>query len=413
MKPRLLLITHVNAFPGNAGQQQRVKYTIKALQNAFHITVVSFGFRRTRNEVERNWLRLVDEVFLLPSVTQRNLVTRIWHWLVSNIYVRVTGLERSHYMIGRAELSAKRIAKVIRASNYDIVLFEYWYSHEASKYLRSLGIPTVIDMHDVLWQSFRRKLGLADNDEISKRIHRYRIREEKAWKAFDAIIGINEGEAAYVREVIPDATVFLAQMGTDLALWPYTYEHSSTARLGFWGSLGSEVNRLSALRTVNDIMPLIWEVQPDIEIWLVGANPTQEIMELTTDSRIHVTGFVEEPACLLGSMTAIICPWEGTYGFRSRLVEVMACGLPVVASPDAVYGMGMTEGDGLLLGETDAEIATLALRLLAEPGFALEQSRRARRQVETKYSFDATYGQLAGQFLTLIEQHRDTARRLV
>ena len=91
----------------------------------------------------------------------------------------------------------------------------------------------------------------------------------------------------------------------------------------------------------------------------------------------------------------MLCPWKGTYGFRSRLVEVMAVGVPVVANPDAVDGMDMAHEQGILLADDDVGLALHALRLLTDAAFATEQSERARSRVATRYGFDSTYGALS------------------
>jgi glycosyltransferase involved in cell wall biosynthesis len=107
-------------------------------------------------------------------------------------------------------------------------------------------------------------------------------------------------------------------------------------------------------------------------------------------------------------MTAVLCPWRGTYGFRSRLIEVMAVGIPVVATPDAVYGMGLTDGEGLLLAEQDAALSNYAVILERDCAWAQKQSRLARQQVEAKFSFAATYEALAEAlfaFRTEWQQH--------
>jgi glycosyltransferase involved in cell wall biosynthesis len=143
------------------------------------------------------------------------------------------------------------------------------------------------------------------------------------------------------------------------------------------------------------ILPRIWKEKPDTELWIVGSNPPPEIVALAGDSRVHITGFVKEVTELLSSMSAALCPWKGTYGFRSRLIELMALGVPVVASSDAMWGMGMDCGKGVFLEETDEKMAQTCLKLIRNPEFADQQSRKARAQVERKFSFEATYGKLA------------------
>ena len=99
---------------------------------------------------------------------------------------------------------------------------------------------------------------------------------------------------------------------------------------------------------------------------------------------------------VLKTISVVLCPWSGTYGFRSRLIEVMALGVPVVATPQAVFGMDVTENQGIFLEETPTELANSALMLLRGSDILKKQSALARKQVEEKFSYEVTYGHLAG-----------------
>ena len=400
-KPRLLLVTHVNPFPGIAGQQQRVRYTLQAINEVFRVTVVTVAPPSHISDIERKWLPFAEDVVVLPSISQRHLLTRIYHKIRARLYQATTQLKESNYILGTIEYDVKRILSVVKPTEYNIVLFEYWHSHHCAAAIRAMGIPTVLDMHDILWQSLKRQLSHIKSHVRERRVASYRLREEAAWEDYNALIAINEREAEYVRKRHPNIPVLLAQMGTDLTQWPYLYEQGASQRVGFWGSLSSQVNLSSAMRAATEVMPIIWREMPNVEFWIIGANPPTALIELQSDNRIRVTGFVETAGPLLGSMTAVLCPWEGTYGFRSRIVEVMACGVPVVASPDAVYGMGMQVGMGLLLGDSNQELAQHVIRLLSDKKYSLEQSHAARLQIENKYSFEATYGRLKYDLLSL------------
>ena len=141
-------------------------------------------------------------------------------------------------------------------------------------------------------------------------------------------------------------------------------------------------------------MPEVWDRAPGTAFWLVGSNPDATLRKRSEDPRVKVTGFVEEVQQVLRTMTAVVCPWSGTYGFRSRLVEVMALGVPVVTTPDAISGMEFEDGHGVLVGETDRDLARHVLHLLCDDHFASEQSRKARAAVELRYDVPNTYGKL-------------------
>ena len=406
-KPRVLVVSGVHPYPRTAGQQVRVYNTLLALHPIFDTTLLTVCAPGEATRTRRETAALVDRVIALPSITQRQGLARVWHKLAGMLYSVGTGLKASNYALGKVDLSAARVAAHCGGS-YDVVLFEYWHTHESVRAFRRAGIPCVLDMHDVLWQAYESELtNLAPawvKPFRKRRVRAYRRREEAAWTEFDALIAISAGEAAYARSVLPRKPIVVAPMGIDLTKWAYDWSPVTTPRVAFYGGLGGRLNCLSVLRCVQQIMPLVWRDVPDAEFWIIGANPPPEITALQANPRVHVTGFVRDVAKVLATMRVVLCPWRGTYGFRSRLIEVMAVGVPIVATPDAVFGMGLEAGPGLLLAEQDPMLADHCRMLLGNLGMARSQSLRARQQVEREFSFEATYGRLARELLQLVRE---------
>ena len=316
-------------------------------------------------------------------------------------YMLGTGLKFSNYVIGELEFAPQRIAALVDGTSYDCVLFEYWHAWKSAALFRAKGIPTVVDTHNILWESYRSQL---DTQRLlpgfckSWAFERYKKREQKAWAGFDGLVGINRDEY----EIIKSSTfghghVFYAPMGIDLELWPYAWRQPDKVRIGYYGGLGSPRNQKAALDCHEVVMPEVWKTHPSAELWLIGSGPPDSLRALEADSRVRVTGYVEDIQQMLSSMSVIICPFSGTYGFRSRIVEVMAVGVPLVATHDAVAGMDLKNEQGLLLVQDEQDIAGRALALLAEPEFAMRQSSSGRREVERLYSIKATYGRLVSE----------------
>jgi glycosyltransferase involved in cell wall biosynthesis len=411
-KPRLLVVSAVYPFPRNAGQQQRVYYTLKALRNDFHITFLTYAELEQRNDVEQELLGHCDDVMVLPSTYMRSLPSRIFYKLAGLLYALATGLKVSNYVIGEVEFSLRNLEPALSGRHFDCVLFEYWHAHKATAYFRGRGIPSILDMHDVLWRSYTRQWDARKwmpgwlKDWF---IQRYKAREEAAWSAFDMVIAINQDELNYARQILGDKAVFLyAPMGTDISTWPFCWQPAQPRRVAYYGGLGSPHNQQDALLCYREIMPRIWQEHPDTEFWIVGSKPPDFIRGLARDSRVHVTGFVEQVQDVLKTMSLVLCPWSGTYGFRSRVVEVMSLGVPVAASNDAVYGMGFEVGQGIVLANTPAEIAGLALEWLADEKELNHQSLLARQQMEEKFSYEATYVRLSHELIGKISaSHND------
>lgn len=375
----------------------RVLHTLLAARGRFHVTLVTLAAASERDQARRDLQGLCDEVVLLPRQGESGRAAAMWHGLAARVYSLATGLRPSNYAIGKLGLSASRVERLLQDGAYDCALFEYWHATPAVRVLRRRGIPCVLDMHDILWRSYARQLdvrGWLPSPLRRWAVRRYRRREENAWRAFDAVTAINDEEYQYVlRCQLPSPTrVFCAPMGVSLDRWPYGWKPARPSRFAFYGGLAGAQNQDGARRCFERILPAIWRRFPDTELWLIGSEPPDWLRKLAADPRIRVTGFVEDVAPLLASMTGVLCPWTGTYGFRSRLVEVMAVGVPVVASRDAVDGMGISEGQGVLLGDSDAALAGNALRLIEDAALAESLSRAGRERVEALFSIERTYG---------------------
>jgi glycosyltransferase involved in cell wall biosynthesis len=376
-----------------------VFYTLEAVRDFFHLTFVSTASAKNLDDTKAELLGLCDEALVLPSRYAGSVVIKAWHKAAGIGYGLATGLKFSNYVIGKVEFPPARLRSLLVSHQFDCVIFEYWHAAEAATVFQERGIPCVLDMHDVLWQSYDRQLANHQYPWMralrSNFVQAYRRREEAAWAKYDALIAITSGEADYVRGIVPEKKIIVAPMGTDLNKWPYCWSPMRPPRLAFYGNLASRVNRESVLHCFQRVMPLVWKQSPETEFWVVGGNPSQEILALGSHPRVNVTGFVSDVVQVMSKMTGLLCPWSGTYGFRSRLVEVMALGVPVVATPDAVFGMGMENNRGILLFESNEKLADCCLALIREPEWAVQQSRLAREQIEERFDLGNTYGHLA------------------
>jgi polysaccharide biosynthesis protein PslH len=397
-KPKLLILSHVLPFPRSSGQQQRVFYTLQAARKQFHVTFATSVAADGKSEMREKLSGMCDDVMLLTSQYPQHAPGKAWQKAVGTLYSLTTGLKYSNYVIGQLEFSPTRVASLLESNDFDCVLYEYWHAEESVSVFRQRGIPCILDMHNILWRVYQRDLnGNLQRGQLWKRrrLEKYKQQEEQAWKKFDGLITINREEHKYVEASTSKSRhLFYAPMGTDLSLWPYSWNPVEPLRLAYYGGLGTRHNQRQAMRCYERIMPEVWRHFPDAELWLVGSNPPDFLQALTSDVRIKVTGFVEDVQKLLAGMSVVICPWVGTYGFRSRLIEVMSIGVPLVASPDAVYGMDLEHGRELLLGESNEELISQVLRLLGDNALAQEQSRLARQSVEQLYSIDGTYDRL-------------------
>lgn len=411
-KPNLLILSHVLPIPAESGQQQRIYYLLKTLRHAFDLTFATISSNGQSRDIENQLSEFCKHVVCLPSLYGASPAARIRHKALAQLKSVKTGLKPSNYIIGDLELSAERLASRLTIDDYDCVLYEYWHASKSSRIFREKKIPSVLDMHNILWQTYlqRQKEQIFMPEWWKKRqLNKYICAEEASWQRFDALVTINSEEHRYITNRLQnDQKFFYAPMGIDLDNWNYDWRpHQLPRRVAYYGGLDSSHNQNDALKCYEQIMPIIWRECPDTELWLIGSNPPRRISEIAKrDSRVKVTGFIEDVQSVLRTMSVVICPWAGKYGFRSRLVEVMALGVPLVTTADAIYGMEFDHDREILLATNAEEFALKCLSLLINSDFARKQSQLARLAIEKLYSLDNTYGKFTNELFDWLERFR-------
>ncbi len=142
------------------------------------------------------------------------------------------------------------------------------------------------------------------------------------------------------------------------------------------------------------VWSLVREQLPEARLVVVGRGLAGEETKLVGRPGIEVRGWVEPaelPGVLAGA-TLAIAPWADTPSNRARhsakIMELMAAGLPVVAT--AVGELPATLGEaGVLVppGDTAAFAAAVAA-LLADPERAAVLGRAARERVRNRFDWD-------------------------
>jgi glycosyltransferase involved in cell wall biosynthesis len=159
-------------------------------------------------------------------------------------------------------------------------------------------------------------------------------------------------------------------------------------RIVFTGQMSSPPNVKGIRLFCDEVLPLIAARRPAVQLWIVGANPAPEVRALAgRDPRIHVTGFVKDMRDFLRTARVSVCPVSLNYGAQTKILEAMACALPVVTWSTTNTGIGAIPGTHLLVAETSADFADNVVRLLDSPDYWQDMSFRARNFIETERSW--------------------------
>jgi glycosyltransferase involved in cell wall biosynthesis len=101
---------------------------------------------------------------------------------------------------------------------------------------------------------------------------------------------------------------------------------------------------------------------------------------------VRLPGFVPDLSALYAGASACVVPLTHGAGTRIKLLEAMAHGVPVVATPAAFAGLPVEPGVHVLAGGSPEAIADRVATLLADPAMGERIAGAARRFVELHHA---------------------------
>jgi glycosyltransferase involved in cell wall biosynthesis len=154
----------------------------------------------------------------------------------------------------------------------------------------------------------------------------------------------------------------------------------------FIGHLGYPPNVDAVGRLAGSILPRIRRALPAATLVLAGRNPKPAVRALAGLPGVELVEDPESVAPLLSRAHLSIVPLAAGGGTRIKILEAMAWGVPVIATPLAAEGLDLIDKEELLLSDTDEGLADLAV------GLCLDTDRRARQRIRAHQAVWARFG---------------------
>jgi len=157
----------------------------------------------------------------------------------------------------------------------------------------------------------------------------------------------------------------------------------------FTGQMDYPPNIDAALGFARDALPRIRGRHPEARFAIVGREPAPSIRALDGQGGVEVTGAVPDVRPWLERADVVVAPLRIARGVQNKVLEAMAMGRPVVASPEAFEGIAAEAGRDLVVADGAEAEAEAVCALLHDPARAEAIGRAARAQIEARYAWSA------------------------
>jgi glycosyltransferase involved in cell wall biosynthesis len=398
MRPRLLVALPDHPHPADMGSRVRNRAIIEALAPSFDLTLVTLLHDRARLADPGPVVKLGKWVPVLAEHRRGFVPWVVWH-ARARVAARRDGLHAETFFQSPPSY-VRAVEESIRTDRPALVHGAYWYG---LRRLAAFPRPPVwvVDTHDVQFERHRRLWGRDSARE--------RAAELGELARYDRVIAITPRDRETLLSHLPGAAppIDVIGMGIDFVRWnraAITPALPPAPRVVFYGNLSTDANRAAAIHFLRDLLPLWRRHVPGTEALLLGADPDEDLRREATAAGATITGFVEDPRPWLASARVFALSLRAGSGQRGRVVEALAMRVPVVGYTEALDGLDLTSGEGIVpVRDTEALVAQTGA-LLADGAGAERLGEAGRCAVADRYSLEATYSKFPELYRRLLAQ---------
>jgi len=200
-------------------------------------------------------------------------------------------------------------------------------------------------------------------------------------------------------------TLHVIPNGVDVDAFPFYAGPREPGLIVFTGRMGYFPNEEAAVFFATQVFPQVRRAVPHARFVIVGADPTPRVQRLARLPGVEVTGFVPRVQDYLQRAQVAVAPMRSGTGIQNKVLEAMAAGAAVVATPQALGGIAARSGEHLLVAEDAAGLAAQVVRVLQDPTLGPRLARAARAWVETHHSWARATAQLEAVYQAARQVH--------
>ena len=371
-KKNILIVSSFLPYPLNVGGKIRIYKLCKLLSSQYNFTLLSLI-----NDIkEKEYIPQLKSVFSqIYLISERSLPKNLLYPI--------------SYFGSYSKALIKKFTEIIKDNCIDLVHIE---SNELL-YLTYFckNKPIIYTEHDIsslfLVGSHYPYYGILDYLK-RVRFHWY------FYKRLDGIITLSEKDREFVKRFVRNKNIYYLPTGVDLEYFYFRKRNPNSNKLVFVGWYLHYPNEDAIVYFIERIFPLIKNKIHNIELLLVGSDPTIRIQNLSQREGVNLIGQVKDIRIHLDSAGVFVSPIRYGAGIKTKVLEAMANGLPVVATRKGIEGIYARDGEEVLISDSPRGFAERVIRLLFDSKLREKLSQNARRLVEERYDFSKIAEQL-------------------
>lgn len=345
-KEPLLFLCHRIPFPPNKGDKIRSFNILKKLSENFDVYLGYFIDDPYDLQYTNVLSKYCVEQFFLK---QNKLVAKL-----KGLTSFITGkpITLPYYYDAKMQVWA---TGVVEKQNINSI---FVYSSSMAQYCESSSFSSkrkVIDFVDVdsdKWRQYAEKKSGISRWVYNREFKRLAEYEDKICQAFDNSLFVSPQEAALFANRQPESAkkkVLGLLNGVDVEFFNVNNDFEDERIpedeyfISFTGAMDYWANVEAVEWFVVNVWPQIRVSKPHLKFYVVGGNPSKEIIALNNQNNVVVTGRVKDIRPYIIKAQCIVAPMQIARGIQNKVLEAMSLSKAVVMTSLAAEGIELPE----------------------------------------------------------------------
>lgn len=390
---RILFLAHRTPYPPNKGEKIRAFHLLSHLAKSHEVTLL-YWVDDPDDLNHTPLLRSLCRGRVIPIRLNRSLamLRASLSWL--------TGRSLTEGFYG-SKLFEKELNNVLSGQTFDAV---FVFSSAVALYAKNLDCVTkIVDFVDVdsdKWGQLARVSSFPRSFLFrveQQRLSKFEISISK-WSSVSLFV--SRAEAELFKQIGGKGRIEFLSNGTDLELRRLPLEHIpfhvgganrvrqlNAPTLVFVGTMDYYPNIDAVRFFVEEIFPLIRQKFSQASFEIIGRRPTKSVQRLNKIDGIRVVGEVSDVRSHIVRADLSVAPMRIARGVQNKVLEAMAVGVPVVATPLAIEGIEVRDGEDVLVGSSREEFAAQVTRLLTDSELRRALTKKAWNKMNQFYNW--------------------------
>ena len=219
---------------------------------------------------------------------------------------------------------------------------------------------------------------------------RFRAFVRAALPRYGIAWAVCEEDRDEVTELAPALPLELVPNGVDVGRFASVPIGADDARtLLFAGTLSYPPNAEAVRWLAEEVLPLVRERRPDVSLRVVGRGASPRLAAAVARAGAELCGWVPDLEPEYRAAAVAVAPIRSGSGTNLKVLEALAAGRPLVATPMALRGIDVREDVDLLVADTAQEFADAVTRLLDDRVLAQHLAASGREHVAARNDWGA------------------------